>query len=195
MKRALSLFVAATLTTAGPALAGSLQAPVVEQPVIVPADPAPQIPNWTGFYLGSEIGYYNVDTNFPAIDGDDWISGFTAGYDYDFGNFVLGTAVDYDWTSLNIAPGVQMENVMRVKVRGGLKMGRGLAYATTGYANMDTNIVGDVDGYFVGGGYDYMVGDHLTVGGEVLYHDFDSFTGTPVSAVATSVAVRTVFKF
>lgn len=195
MKHALSLFVAATLTAAGPALSGSLEDPVMDAPVIVPTPAQPEIPNWTGFYLGSQIGYYNVDTNFAGIDGDDVIGGFTGGYDYDFGNFVLGAALDYDWTSLDIAPAVQMENVLRVKMRGGLKMGRGLVYATGGYANMDTNIVGDVDGYFVGGGYDYMVGDHLTVGGELLYHDYDSFTGTPVSAEGTSLAVRTVYKF
>ena len=84
---------------------------------------------------------------------------------------------------------------MRVKVRGGVKMGRGLAYATGGYTNLDTNIVGDVDGYIIGGGYDYMVGDHLTIGGELLYHDYDNFTGTAVGAEATTLAVRTVFKF
>lgn len=195
MKRALSLFVAATLTATGPALAGSLEDPVVEQPVIVPAPAEPQMPNWTGFYLGSQVGYLGVDTSLPGIDGDDPMAGFTAGYDYDFGNFVLGTAVDYDWTSLNLTPAVQVENIFRLKVRGGVKMGRGLAYATGGYTNMDTNIVGDVDGYFVGAGYDYMFGEHLTVGGELLYHDYDNFTGTAVNSEATSFAVRTVFKF
>ena len=195
MKHALSLFVAATLTATGPALAGSLADPVVDAPVMVPAPAKPSMPNWTGFYLGSEVGYLSMDTNLPGVDGDDPIAGFTAGYDYDFGSFVLGTAVDYDWTSLNLTPAVQAEKILRVKVRGGLKMGRGLAYATGGYTNLDTNIVGDVDGFFVGGGYDYMVGEHLTIGGELLYHDYDNFTGTPVGAEATTLAVRTVFKF
>lgn len=193
--RRILLLSAATFLATGPVLAGSLEAPPPAPPVVPAPAPAPSTPDWTGFYLGSQIGYIDVDTNVPGVSGDDLIAGFTAGYDYDMGNVVVGGSVDYDWTNATLVPGLDVENVWRAKLRGGYKLGRGLVYATAGYANADTSTLGDEDGYFAGAGYDYMVGDHLAVGGELLFHEFDSFNGTPVNVDATTFAIRTTYKF
>lgn len=196
MRRSLLLLSAASLLTAGPALAGSLE-PAPPPPAVVPAPapPAARTPDWTGFYLGSQIGYIDVDTNVPGVSGDDIIAGFTAGYDYDMGTVVVGGSVDTDWTNATLVPGLDVEHIWRVKLRGGYKLGRGLVYATAGYANADTTILGDEDGYFAGAGYDYMVGDHLAIGGELLFHEFDTFNGTPVNVDATTFQIRTTYKF
>lgn len=149
--------------------------------------------DWTGFYVGGQFGAVFGDAD---ISGDDEsvIGGVTLGYDYDFGRWVLGGALDYDFTDFDIAPGSSVEEIFRLKVRGGPKIGRGLLYGAGGYANADSDNSGDEDGWFLGGGYEYMVNDRFSVGGEVLYHEFDGFAGTN-DVEATSVQVRATFRF
>ncbi len=194
---ALPLLAAASLAAA-PALAGSAD-PAPADPVIEPAAPAPvapATPNWTGFYGGAQLGYANVDTNLAGVDGDGFIGGLTAGYDYDLGNWVIGAGLDYDWTDINLGGAATLENVWRAKLRGGYKIGNGLLYATGGYAEADTDTLGSDDGYFIGGGYEHAVMENFTVGGEVLYHEFDNFGGGGGPDVeATTVQLRGTFRF
>ena len=168
-------------------------------PVIAPA-PAPAFssPNWTGFYAGGQLGYAIIDTNLPDVDGEDLIGGLTAGYDYDLGDWVIGAGFDYDWADVSIAPTVDVESIWRAKLRGGYKLGGGLLYATTGYANADTNIIGDEDGYFVGAGYEHLITQNISLGGEVLYHEFNGFNSGPPGGVevkATTAQARATFRF
>ncbi len=168
-------------------------------PVIAPA-PAPAFssPNWTGFYAGGQLGYAIIDTNLPDVDGEDLIGGLTAGYDYDLGDWVIGAGFDYDWADVSIAPTVDVESIWRTKLRGGYKLGGGLLYATTGYANADTNIIGDEDGYFVGAGYEHLITQNISLGGEVLYHEFNGFNSGPPGGVevkATTAQARATFRF
>ena len=179
MKRALTLLAAGTAIAATPALAGGYDKPQPEPIVVVPA-PVDQSPDWTGFYGGAQIGYADVNTNTPGVDGDDLIGGLTFGYDYDFGNWVVGGGLDYDWADVTLAPGLSVDNVFRAKLRGGYKIGNGLVYATGGYAIADTSTMGDDDGYFLGAGYEHLVANRFSIGGEVLYHKFDNFNGTLV---------------
>ena len=194
---ALPLLAAASFAAA-PALAGSPES-APSDPVIQPADPAPMapaLPNWTGFYAGGQLGYANVDTNVAGIDGDGFIGGLIAGYDYDLGNWVVGAGLDYDWTDIGIGGGNTLESVWRAKLRGGYKIGNGLVYGTGGYAEADVNTLGSDDGYFIGAGYEHAVMENFTVGGEVLYHEFDDFGGGGGPDVeATTVQVRGTFRF
>jgi opacity protein-like surface antigen len=186
---------------AAPALAQKMDEPepepVVEAPAPVPA--APATPNWTGFYGGGQLGWANVDAD-GFDDDDSLIGGLTAGYDYDLQNgFVLGAGLDYDFLDADIddAAGTTVatvEEVFRAKVRGGYKIGRGLAYATGGYAWADTDNLGSDDGYFVGAGYEHLVTDNFSLGGEVLYHEFDDFDNT-TDVEATTVQARGTFRF
>lgn len=181
---------------AGPALAGSPAPAEPEQPVMQPAPvPVSTTPDWTGFYGGGQIGYGDVDSNVPGFDGDGVIGGLTAGYDYDLGNWVVGGGLDYDWADIGLGGGTDLENVFRAKLRGGYKIGNGLLYATGGYANADTNNAGDDDGYFVGAGYEHLVTQQFSLGGEVLYHDFDNFNSTTTDIEATTVQMRGTFRF
>jgi len=198
MKYLLSATAASALL-AGTAFAGNIE-PAPMEPMIAPA-PAPMAssPNWTGFYAGGQLGYANVDTNFAGVDGDGLIGGLVAGYDYDLGNWVVGAGLDYDWADVSFGgagTGVDVDTIWRAKLRGGYKLGNGLLYATAGYANVDTNVIGDSDGYFVGGGYEHLVTQNISVGGEILYHEFDSFSAVPfVDAEATTAQVRATFRF
>lgn len=75
-------------------------------------------------------------------------------------------------------------------------VGGGLLYGTGGYANADTNLIGDEDGYFVGAGYEHLISDNFSLGGEVLYHEFDGFNTVPSTDLeATTVQVRGTFRF
>ncbi|WP_300548763.1 porin family protein [Roseovarius sp.] len=150
--------------------------------------------NWTGFYAGGQIGFANLDTNISNSD-DDVIGGLVLGYDYDFGQWVLGGGIDYDFADLDAGGTTTVEEIFRLKLRGGYKIGKGLLYGTGGYANADTNNRGDDDGWFIGGGYDYMISDSFSVGGEVLYHEFDNFNSTGTDIEATTVQVRATFRF
>ncbi len=183
--------VAASALMAGTAFAGNIQ-PAPMEPVIAPA-PAPVFasPNWTGFYAGGQLGYANIDTSIAGVDGDGLIGGLIAGYDYDLGNWVVGAGLDYDWADITVAPGVKVESIWRAKLRGGYKIGNGLLYATAGYAEADSNN-GSEDGYFVGGGYEHLITENISLGGEVLYHEFNS---SAVDVEATTAQVRATFRF
>ena len=196
MKRTLTVPAATSALVVGPALAGSLEPAPQEQPVTAPVpQPVNYGPDWTGFYAGGQLGYGNVETSAPGLDGDGAIGGLTFGYDYDLGNWVVGAGMDYDFADISLSPANTLENVYRVKLRSGYKVGDGLIYGTGGYANADVSGAGDDDGYFVGAGYEHLVGENLSVGGEVLYHEFDNFNSTTTDVEATTVQVRGTFRF
>jgi opacity protein-like surface antigen len=214
---------AASALMAGTAFAGNVE-PAPMEPVIAPAAaPVFTSPNWTGFYAGGQLGYGSVDADGAFSDNDDdddddlfefdsdgdgFIGGLTAGYDYDLGNFVVGAGVDYDFADIDVDgddgdliigdefEGATIESIFRAKLRGGYKLGNGLLYATGGYAIADTDDLGDEDGYFVGGGYEHLITDNMSLGGEVLYHQFEGFGDFgDIDADVTTAQVRATFRF
>ena len=104
MKRTMKLASAAVLAStafAGATYAGSLAEPVVE-PVMTAPVPAPDLGgDWTGFYTGLQLGYSDAEVD-NGLEGDNGSYGFHAGYNYDFGRFVLGGELDYDKTDIDL---------------------------------------------------------------------------------------------
>lgn len=196
MTRKTPLIAAAIAIAGAPALAGSTEPPVIEPPVTQAAPlPVTTGPDWTGFYAGAQLGYADIDTNVSGSNGD-VIGGLVAGYDFDLGNWVVGGGLDYDFADISVANGAaDVESVFRAKLRGGYKLGDGLLYGTGGYAMADTDTLGSDDGYFIGAGYEHLVTENLSVGGEVLYHEFDNYNSTPVDVDATTVQIRGTFRF
>ncbi|QFT79899.1 hypothetical protein FIU89_04685 [Roseovarius sp. THAF27] len=199
MKRATPILATALALGAAPAFAGNTTPPLEDNTVAAPAPVAPVPtnvgPDWTGFYGGAQLGYGDVDSNVGGSD-DGVIGGVTAGYDYDFGTFVLGGGLDYDFADIGVANNAAtVENVFRAKARGGYKLGDGLLYATGGYAQADTDTLGSDDGYFVGAGYEHMITQNFSMGGELLYHEFDDYNSTAVDVEATTLQVRGTFRF
>ncbi|MFY0311124.1 outer membrane protein [Leisingera sp. D0M16] len=190
-------FVAMTAIAAvmgSAAFAGNISEPVVEPvPAPAPVPVANDGGDWTGFYLGGQIGQLDADATNGA-SGDDAAYGIHGGYNYDFGRFVLGGELDYDTTDLDLGGGASVDSVARAKLKAGYDFGNVLAYVTGGVAEADSSL-GSETGEFYGVGLAYQVTDQWQIGGEVLEHEFDEFGSSGVGADATSVSLRASFKF
>ncbi len=176
------------------AFAGNLADPIVETPVAQPVYEAlPVTGDWTGFYGGLNLGYTDIDGSGNA-DGNGNTYGVHVGYDYDFGNYVMGAELEYDKTDIDLNGGATADNVARLKLRAGYDLGKTLIYATAGAARLDTSFGNDTGG-FVGVGMAYKVTDSFTMGAELLEHRFDDIGGTGVDADATTFNLRGSFRF
>ena len=188
-------FLAATFLAA-PALAGS-PAPVPAEPVV--QAPAPMVAparNWTGPYFGGSLGYGNLSRD---VSGSGAIGGLHLGFNQDFGGFVLGAELDYDRASINFSGGGgSLDEVLRLKLRGGVPMGDVLVYGTVGPARAKADIggVSHRETGIVGGiGAEFAVAPNWSVGGELLHHRFRDFGGTGTNVDATTLQARVNFRF
>ena len=181
-----------TATLAAPAFAGSADA-APATPDVIPA-PAPVVADgdWTGAYGGLSVGFGDVTAGTDAGDGATY--GLSLGYDQDFGQWVLGAGIDYENADITLG-GNEVDNTARLKLRAGYDLGQGLLYATAGAVRMDVASVGDDTGYFAGVGYEHMITDQVSVGGEVLLNKIDNFAGTGDDLEATTVAAKVNFRF
>jgi outer membrane immunogenic protein len=174
---------------AGVATAGNIEEPVFEAPIIAPA-PVLTSSDWTGFYTGLQLGYGDIDSNSGALDGNNELYGFHAGYDYDFGHFVMGAEFGFDKADINLGGGAaNIDTIARLKFKRGCERGSTLIYVTSGAARSDTS-VGNETGPFIGGPY-YKVTDCYTIGAEVLEHrlcDVGGIGGNDLNA--TTVTIR-----
>lgn len=147
---------------AGPVLAGGFAQPVIvpapAAPVLVAPSPVIVTSDWSGFYVGGQLGYGRLSTDFSAEDereifegellqGSGPLFGVHAGYMFDFGRLVLGAELDYDKTQIELEPGDdfpggavedigQVDSVARAKLRVGYDAGRFLPYVTAGLARV-----------------------------------------------------------
>lgn len=199
MKTIAALIATAALTA--PAFAGGPTA-VAEEPSIAPA-PETYVaagPDWTGAYVGAQLGYGDVDSNGAGLDGNDWFGGVHAGYRWDLGNWVAGSELSYDATNIGLGAtaGDELSDVLALKLSAGREIGNSLVYGTIGAARANATVGGtDLSdtGLVYGLGFDYAVNDRWTVGGEVLEHNFDDFDGTTNDFDATTVKAKVGLRF
>ncbi|MDF0601470.1 outer membrane beta-barrel protein [Psychromarinibacter sp. C21-152] len=187
----------AALATA-PAFAGNLT-PADPDPVVTPP-PAPATPvgyDWTGFYAGAQLGWGHVENGNNDANG--FGGGVHAGYDWDFGDIVVGVAADYDLTAIESNSGnATLDNVARAKLRAGYDVGKVLFYGTGGAAWAQGSFSGtdySDNGWFAGAGAEYRVNEKVSIAGEALYHVFDNFDGTGIDFGGTTVAARVSYRF
>ncbi len=199
-----SMLAAPLALAAGMASAGGLSEPVAAPaPAPVAVAPAPVMMgnDWTGFYVGGQLGYGQLDANIDTTptDPDGALYGVHAGYNYDFGSIVLGGEVDYDLTDISLdTPNSDVDGVLRAKAKLGYDAGAFMPYITAGYAQAQTSddLDGETDGTFAGLGLSYMMSDSIILGGEVLQHQFEDVADNAgVDVDATTLTLRASFKF
>lgn len=210
------LTAGAALIVAAPAFAGGFAEPIVTPapaaPVVVaPAAPVAASGDWTGFYVGGQLGFGNltIDDGDDATDDEDFdgaLYGLHAGYMRDFGRVVVGAELDFDGTQIVIDEEVEGDtvdlasvgSVARAKLRVGYDAGRFLPYLTAGVAQARINaeeeaieplLEDSYDGRFIGIGAAYQLNDRFMVGAEVLRHNFED---TPVESFDTDVTTATL---
>ncbi len=196
--KTLHLATAALIAAAGTAQAGNVVEPTPDPVVTPPPAPAPVYPDWTGFYGGVQLGYGFANTS-ANTDGDGIVGGVRAGYDYDFGNYVMGVGVDYDFAGIDLNPGPNsIDGIGRLKARAGIDAGPALFYGTGGMAlanaSVGGNNISDL-GYLLGAGIEYRVTEQVSVGTEVLWHDFGAFDNAGFTANATTINANLNFRF
>ncbi|MHA6262088.1 outer membrane protein [Arenibacterium sp. CAU 1754] len=151
--------------------------------------------DWTGGYLGLGVGYGDVSVSGGVQGGNDVTYGIHGGYDYDFGDWVVGAELEYDRADIAIAGGAQnVDNVGRLKFKAGYDFGSTLGYLVLGAARASTTLGNDT-GAIYGLGLAYQVNPQWTVSGEVLRHDFNNFNGTGLDVDADTINVRVSMRF
>lgn len=191
------IFLAASLTalTASTALAGSLAEPVIEP--VVPVAAYEPVGEWTGFYMGGQLGYGSADA--PGADYDGAIGGLHFGYLHDLGDWVIGGELDYDAADMGGPAGTEIDRIGRAKLLAGYDMGPSLIYATVGAFSANVAAPGgdtDDTGAFIGAGWKYQITENWVGGIEALYHQKDDFGGVAGNDLdATTITARISYKF
>ncbi|MEM6465591.1 MAG: outer membrane beta-barrel protein [Pseudomonadota bacterium] len=187
--------VATSAWAGNPVFEAPAPAPIEAAPAPLP--PAPVLPDWTGAYVGGQIGLGQGEVG--DTDADGLIGGVHAGYDYDFGALVVGGAVDLDLAQIELdGDAGEIDRVFRLKGRVGYDLGQALVYGTAGLAHAAAEVGGtDLDdtGAFYGLGLDYRVTDAWTVGAEVLRHSFDDFDDSGADVEVDTLQLRAGFRF
>lgn len=193
MMKTLGTVTAATFVLSGAAFAGTLQDPVVETTPAPAFTPVVASTDWTGAYGGLNLGFGDYDGD-DGLDGDDVTFGVHLGYDYDFGDYVLGVEVEYDESDISLGGGEDINSITRGKLRAGYDLGRTLVYGTAGVAYVDTSF-GNQTGGFIGVGAAYQATDTITFGGEILQNRFNNVGSTNNDIDATTFNLRVSYRF
>jgi len=161
---------------------------------------------WTGFYVGANVGYgWNTgasryyDPAFGFVGGNrkgGFVGGAQAGYNYQFGMFVLGAETDLQYAAVG-NKGASYGNTYYVgdsdgyfgtiRARLGVAFDRALVYGTGGFAYGDIGGNRAYDpllghhrdnstngGWTLGGGAEYAVTNNITAKVEGLYVNLDT---------------------
>ena len=180
------------------ALTGSVAAADLARPVPQPYYQAPvaaQLYNWTGFYIGVNGGgafgrsAWDPTGHFNMSGG---IVGGTVGYNYQFGQAVVGVEGDIDWagisgTTNNLGPlGCKTSDSWLSTVRGrlGYAADRFMPFVTGGaaFGNIQATTPGFIGasssqvGLTVGAGLEFAIAGNWTAKAEYLYVDLGKFT-------------------
>jgi len=190
---------------AGPALAGSMAEPIMENEVLAPA-PFEAVPNpmpvmeldndtWAGFYAGVNVSAVSQDD--PDASGTDF--GFHVGYLHEMGDIVVGgeVAVNPFGYELDDDAG-DAETAITAKARVGYNAGDFLPYATLGMKNQKISAAGDDysdTAMTYGVGVDYRMTDNIVIGGELTKAKFDDFDDTGADLDQTTFGAKISYRF
>ncbi|MGH6683604.1 MAG: outer membrane protein [Pseudolabrys sp.] len=195
--RRLGFALLASTAFVGVAAAADLPraAPVYKAPAMIVAPPY----NWTGFYVGGNIGY-GWGSQDASLDGfgslgganvDGIIGGGQIGYNWQMNQLVLGLETDFQGSDQKGDGGVagtatytnKLDWFGTLRGRVGYAFDRWLPYVTGGWAYGHGNLSGtsggvgfsgsnDYSGWTLGGGLEYAFLNNWSAKLEYLYIDF-----------------------
>jgi outer membrane immunogenic protein len=177
------------------ALAGGSSRAADLQPYYQPGPAYNSIYTWTGFYLGINGGGGWGRSQWDAVDTFDLSGGLiggTVGYNWQFGQAVIGAEGDIDWSGIKgttttvLCPGgCETRNKWLATARGrvGFSFDRFLPYFTGGLAFGDINANrpgfpgGSISnaGWTVGAGLEVGLVSNVSLKAEYLYVDLGNF--------------------
>jgi outer membrane immunogenic protein len=177
------------------ALAGGSAAAADFPPYYQPGPAYNPIYTWTGFYVGINGGGGWGRSQWDGLDTFDvsgGLIGSTVGYNWQFGQAVLGAEGDIDWsgikgtTTLLCPGGCETRNKWLATVRGrlGVAFDRFLPYFTGGLALGDINATpppflpggsNSNAGWTVGAGLEVGLVSNVSLKAEYLYVDLGNF--------------------
>ena len=180
--------------TTATAIAAMLASTTLAQAQTQPAEG-----NWTGFYLGAQLGLSTGELSYggSSIDDNATVYGFHAGYNHDFGMWILGGELEHSIANYDTL-GVDIDtDTTRLKARGGYDMGRSLLYGVVSYGDLDFEIPaiaysGSDNGFGFGLGVDFKATENIIIGVEYLNESFE-IDGTDVDV--NSLSLRASFQF
>jgi outer membrane immunogenic protein len=152
---------------------------------------------WTGVYFGLNAGYGWASTSndsFGSLSGG--AIGATVGGNLQMGQFVVGAEGDWDWAGLSHTQSLwltsnhmNVDQILTLRARGGMALGRTLIFVTGGYAGVSTNgtfstpLAGWggsqnqwISGGVIGAGVEYAFTNNITAKAEYLYLPLSSTT-------------------
>jgi outer membrane immunogenic protein len=162
--------------------------------------------DWSGFYGGASFGASDgkqttSGREFP-LSGS--APGLFVGHNWQSGNLVYGAELAYSdgGITLDRFPQIEYHDVIDLKARFGLALGRTLAYGVVGWSQavyVNGAFTDKPDGGLFGVGADRMFSDKVFGGIEVLYRRTDFPLPNAVGGKAdndiTTVALRLGIKF
>jgi outer membrane immunogenic protein len=186
---------------AGAASAADILAPsaaYTKAPVISP------VTNWSGFYIGAVGGYASENSGSLGIKGG--FGGGTLGYNWQFGQFVVGLEGDGTFGDVSataaasgVSATVKVDSFGTFRGRAGVAVDQVLFYGTAGLALADIKLSGTAlgvtlsdnktqTGWTAGAGVEWMFVPRWSLKAEYLYRRFDNltFVGFPVGALAVN---------
>jgi outer membrane immunogenic protein len=202
--------IALSAMLAAPAMAADMPA---RMPVKAPA-PAMVVAayNWSGFYIGAHGGWGRGDVDAVGVDAagvavlgtsisgrvDGAVAGGHAGFNMQFGGFVLGAEVAGSWADLDgsvtcpvttFTCTAEIDRLFRAGGRGGFAVNNWLIYVTGGWARarVETDSFTTAtgvpfpgfrdarhhSGWYLGGGIEYGLTPNLIIGVEGFHVDLE----------------------
>lgn len=166
---------------------------------------------WDGAYAGITAAGNGGEQTYcpcggsPSYNLEGTTFGIFAGYNFNYGSYVLGGEIAYTAGSIyetqingpSVYDNYDFESIIDVKARIGYDMGRYLPYATLGFTSANWSQNGahsPSNGYVVGAGIDYAVSDQFFIGAEYVWRDVAN-SSLEFEASVSSISLRGAYKF
>lgn len=195
-----ALLAGTALAAAPSAFAADLGGPSMKDGPYIAQTPF----SWSGFYLGTHVGYGWSTVDWQGLsdnlEGSGWLAGGQVGYNWQRGALVFGLEADasYNWVDGSLggdAHSIDWQASIRARLGLAVNNSRTLLYTTGGVAWADVNYASAGNfsethfGWVYGGGIEHMLSQNLSARVEYLYYDFNDATapGGVLGAGPTSV--------